>query len=68
MTASGAEVRLDELLDTLRDDRPEPSTALTVRVVRQARWQEALRGVLQVAGRFAAAAGGVARLVLRGRA
>jgi hypothetical protein len=61
-----AEERLDEHLALLRDEPPEPSTALTVRVVRKARWQRAVRGPLVLAANLAAAvADGVSLLLGR---
>lgn len=50
-----AEARLDEHLGLLRAAPPEPSTALTVRVVRAARWQRVVRGPLLLAAQLAAA-------------
>lgn len=59
-----AEARLSEVLQTLRDDAPEPTHALAVRVVERARWQAAVRSALRVVGHFAGAAGGIARLLI----
>lgn len=63
-----AEARLGDLLQTLRDDAPEPGHALAVRVVRRARWQRGLRAVFAVVSQFAGGAGGVGRLLLGKRA
>ena len=61
-----AEDRLQEHLAVVRDDPPEPSTALTVRVVRAARWQRVVRGPLVLAAQLAAAvADGVSLLLGR---
>jgi hypothetical protein len=51
-----AEARLDEHLELLRATPPEPSTELTARVVRAARWQRAIRRPLVVAAQLASAA------------
>lgn len=66
-----AEARLGELLQTLRDDAPQTSHALAVRVVARVRWQARLREAITVVGQLASAAGDVARVLLgrgRGRA
>lgn len=59
-----AEARLGDLLQTLRDDAPEPGHALAVRVVQRVRWQAGLRAAISVVSQFAAAAGGIGRLLL----
>lgn len=59
-----AEARLGQLLQTLRDDAPEPGHALAVRVVKRARVQAGLRAALSVVTHFAAAVGGFGRSLL----
>jgi len=63
-----AEARLGQVLQILRDDAPQPTHALAVRVVERARWQGALRSALRVVSQFAGAASGVARLLIGRRA
>ena len=59
-----AERRLDEHLELLRADRPEPSKELVRRVARTARWQGAVRAPLRVMGNIAGAlVDGILRLV-----
>ena len=50
-----AERRLAEHLELLRAERPTPGTTLVKRVVRTARWQQAVRAPLRVAGMIAGA-------------
>ena len=54
-----AEERLVTLLRLLRADAPRSDPALTEAVVRTARWQLVVKGVLSAVGGFAAAAGDV---------
>lgn len=59
-----AERRLDEHLEPLRREGPEPGQELAIRVVRTARWQRALRAPLRVIGLLAGAfADGLAGLI-----
>ncbi len=48
-----AQRRLLELVATLRGETPEPATDLGSRVVRTARWQQAVRAPLAAIGRLA---------------
>jgi hypothetical protein len=52
---SRADDGLQEHLELLRRTPPEPSTELTVRVVRTARWQRTVRAPLLLATQLAAA-------------
>lgn len=63
-----AEARLSQVLQTLRDDAPESTHALAVRVVERARWQGALRSTLRIVSQFVGVAGGIARLLIGRRA
>lgn len=53
--ATPAERRLDEHLEALRTGAPEPGTSLVKRVVRNARWQRAVRAPLRVVAMIAGA-------------
>lgn len=67
--ASPAQARLRELLAPLREDAPAPSVELVPRVIRAARWQRGVRGVLAAVGTLAGAVGDGLRALLgpRGR-
>ena len=54
-------------LELLRET-PEPPTALTERVIRTARWQQAVRSPLLTIAHLTAAATDAVRLLLGGRA
>lgn len=61
-----AEERALQLMLLLHEDRPRPSDTLRERIMRTARWQYALRGVLHVLAQLAGALGDLTRLVLGG--
>jgi hypothetical protein len=64
-TLSVAEQALRRQLELLRDDPPTPSSALSTRVVRAARWQRAVRRPLMTIGVLAGAVrDGVALLLV----
>lgn len=52
-TLSPAEQRVRALLGLLRAEPPTSSSSLTLAVVRTARWQSAVRGVIRRTGAFA---------------
>lgn len=63
-----AERRLDEHLELLRADRPEPGMELVHHVARTARWQRVVRAPLRVMGNIAGALlDGIVRLMSPGR-
>ena len=58
---TSAEQRLQQHLLVLREDPPQPGMELVRAVVRQARWQRAVRGSLRAFGRLlSATVGGLA--------
>ena len=58
-----AEERALQLMLLLHEDRPRPSDSIRERIMRTARWQYALRGVLQIVAQLAGALGDLTRLV-----
>ena len=64
---TAAQRRLDEHLELLRSDQAGPTRSLVARTVRTARWQQAARGPLRVAGLIAAALIDGLGLLARGR-
>lgn len=64
---SPAEQRLNEHLQLLKTDLPQPSVALVRRIVRAARWQRAIRRPLLTIANFAGAIADGIRLLISSR-
>jgi len=66
-TPTPAEARLQDVLEPLRAEAPEPRAPLSPSVLRTLRWQVGVRGVLRAGGVLASAAADAVALVAGGR-